>query len=185
MGRTSSPSSTNVLRESDRRFATTSGKNRDSDLPDFALISTSSPDLNARQRNPSHLGSNCQPGPSAASRHVRASIGSSDKGTPSKPRVGEWFLGAALIVRMLFASCRSDLGAITLMGTLQPSGGGLLLHRQCVCRHLVGDDLKDRKARGPITGRDRNVGSVAAGGHQDAANAGAVVAGVERVPAAA
>ena len=61
-GRTSSPSSTKVLGESDRRFATTSGKNRDSDLPDFALISTSSPDLNARQRNPSHLGSNCQPG---------------------------------------------------------------------------------------------------------------------------
>ena len=57
-----------ALRESERRFATTFGKNRDSDLPDFALISTSSPALNARQRNPSHLGSNCQPGPSGGFR---------------------------------------------------------------------------------------------------------------------
>ena len=37
------------------------GKKRDSDLPDLALISTSPPARNARQRKPSHLGSNCQP----------------------------------------------------------------------------------------------------------------------------
>ena len=61
-----------VLSESERRFATTSGKNRDSDLPDFALISTSSPALNARQRNPSHFGSNCQPG---SVRQLRGSPG--------------------------------------------------------------------------------------------------------------
>ena len=61
-GMTSSPSSTNVFGETARKFSSTSGKKRDSDLPDLALISTSPPARKARQRNPSHLGSNCQPG---------------------------------------------------------------------------------------------------------------------------
>ena len=60
-GMTSSPSSTNVFGETARRFSSTSGKKRDSDFPDLALISTSSPARNARHRNPSHLGSYCQP----------------------------------------------------------------------------------------------------------------------------
>ena len=66
------------------KVRTTSGKNRDRDFPDFALISTASPDLNARQRNPSHFGSNCQPGPFGSFGAILASIGSSDNGTPSK-----------------------------------------------------------------------------------------------------
>ena len=60
-GITSSPSSTNAFGAIARKLSSTSGKKRDRDLPDLALISTSLPARKARQRNPSHLGSNCQP----------------------------------------------------------------------------------------------------------------------------
>ncbi len=47
--------------------ATTSGKKRLKDVPDFPLISTAPASLKARQRKPSHFGSNC---------HVPGSFGS-------------------------------------------------------------------------------------------------------------
>ena len=66
-----------------RRFSSTSGKKRDSDLPDLALISTSSPARKARQRKPSHLGSNCQPASFGSSVTSLASIGARSSGIPS------------------------------------------------------------------------------------------------------
>ena len=56
---TSSPSTTNRSNGASSRVATTSGKKRRKDLPDFPLSSTAPPSLKARQRKPSHFGSNC------------------------------------------------------------------------------------------------------------------------------
>ena len=58
----SSPSSTNGSSGTSRNPATISGKYRASGLPLLARRSTSTPERNARQRKPSHFGSNCQPG---------------------------------------------------------------------------------------------------------------------------
>ena len=82
-GMTSSPSSTKVFAASARRFSSTSGKKRESDFPDLALISTSSPARKARQRKPSHLGSYCQPASLGSSLTSLASIGSRSSGMPS------------------------------------------------------------------------------------------------------
>ena len=125
MGRTSSPSSTTVLSESDRRFATTSGKNRDRDLPDFALISASSPDLNARQRNPSHLGSNCQPGPSGSFEAVRASIGWSDKGTPRNSQFAPRSFGPSFMTHLPDAAPRPVLEADVIPQHVYPIVGAV------------------------------------------------------------
>src|SRR4029078_13083105 len=57
----SSPSTTNLGGRRRFAIATTSGKYRASGLPDFALRSTSPLARKARQRKPSHFGSNCQP----------------------------------------------------------------------------------------------------------------------------
>ena len=81
---TSSPS---TARRSTARVCsadTMSGKNRASDLPDRPLSSTSAPALNARQRKPSHFGSNCQPGPSGRSATGLASIGATSRSTGSR-----------------------------------------------------------------------------------------------------
>ena len=56
---TSSPSTTNRSNGTSSSVATTSGKKRLSDVPDFPLSSTAPPSLKARQRKPSHFGSNC------------------------------------------------------------------------------------------------------------------------------
>jgi DNA ligase D-like protein (predicted 3'-phosphoesterase) len=82
-GMTNSPSSTKVFAETARRFSSTSGKKRDSDLPDLALISASPPARNARHRNPSHLGSNCQPDSLGSSVTSFASMGARSSGIPS------------------------------------------------------------------------------------------------------
>jgi hypothetical protein len=70
-------------------IATTSGKKRARDLPDFARISTSSPARKARQRKPSNFGSNCYPGSSGRASTRRASIGSvaSATASPASPRL--------------------------------------------------------------------------------------------------
>ena len=56
---TNSPSTTNRSNGTPSSVATTSGKKRPKDVPDFPLISTALPCLKARQRKPSHFGSNC------------------------------------------------------------------------------------------------------------------------------
>ena len=52
-------------------------------------------------------------------------------------------------------------------------------------RDLVGDHLEARERARAERGHDRDVGGVASACHQDAADARLVVAGIERVPAAA
>src|SRR4029450_8459687 len=81
MGMASSPSTTNLVGRRRLSIATTSGKYRASGLPDFALRSTSPPARKARQRKPSHFGSNCQPGAVGISVTSFASIGSILSGT--------------------------------------------------------------------------------------------------------
>ena len=56
---TNSPSTTNRSNGASRSAATTSGKQRPKDVPDFPLSSTEPFCLKARQRKPSHFGSNC------------------------------------------------------------------------------------------------------------------------------
>ena len=51
------------------------GNSAPSGLPDLDVSVTSSPSRRARQRKPSHLGSNCQPSPSGSSAASNASIG--------------------------------------------------------------------------------------------------------------
>ena len=105
-GMTSSPSSTNVFGETARRFSSTSGKKRDSDLPDLALISTSPPARNARHRKPSHLGSNCQPASLGSSVTSLASIGERSSGIPSSANPACRFL-AATVIALLQRACGS------------------------------------------------------------------------------
>lgn len=62
-----------------RSRSTTSGKKRSSDLPDLASRETRSPALKARQRNPSHFGSNHQPAPWGRLRLDFASIGTAER----------------------------------------------------------------------------------------------------------
>src|SRR6185503_12157621 len=81
MGMASSPSTTNLVGRRRLSIATTSGKYRASGLPDFALRSTSPLARKARQRKPSHFGSNCQPRSVGSSVTSFASIGSMLSGT--------------------------------------------------------------------------------------------------------
>ena len=50
-------------------------------MPDLAWSATSQPALKAKQRNPSHLGSNCQPSPSGNVATDLASIGAVSSGS--------------------------------------------------------------------------------------------------------
>src|SRR5690348_11892831 len=70
-----SPSSRSWLVLRPCNISATSGKYRASGLPDFDVSVTSSPSRRARQRKPSHLGSNCQPLPAGSSAARSASIG--------------------------------------------------------------------------------------------------------------
>ena len=76
------------------------------------------------------------------------------------------------------AACPPGSGWRTPLGCAARSGvrGGV--------GDLVGDDLEARERGGAEAGRERDVGGVAAGGHEDAADARGVVAGVEGEPAA-
>ena len=73
---TSSPSTTNCSNGTSSSVATTSGKKRLKEAPDFPLSSTEPASLNARQRKPSHFGSNCHsPDSSGSDSADLASIG--------------------------------------------------------------------------------------------------------------
>src|SRR5262249_4143805 len=74
-GTTISPSSTKCLALSEATAATSSGKYRVSDWPDFDCRSTLPPSRKMRQRKPSHFGSYCQSFPSGISSTDKASIG--------------------------------------------------------------------------------------------------------------
>ena len=73
-GMTSSPSSTTRSTGKAAIAAATSGKKRARLLPDRPSRSTLRPSRLARQRKPSHLGSNCQPLSRGSSSTCRASI---------------------------------------------------------------------------------------------------------------
>src|SRR5688572_5079787 len=85
------------LRRDGTQISSTSGKKRDSDLPDLALISTSPPARNARHRKPSHLGSNCQPTFFGSSVTSLASIGERSSGIPRSTNPVCRFLAASVI----------------------------------------------------------------------------------------
>ena len=84
---TSSPSTTNRSNGTSSSVATTSGKKRPSDVPDFPLISTAPPSLKARQRKPSHFGSNCHfPGSFGSDSADFASMGAAAARINQRPR---------------------------------------------------------------------------------------------------
>ena len=82
-----------------------------------------------------------------------------------------------------------------VLGQVQPAGrwveslpGVTVVRRRSAqrrIRDLVGGDGKLREVRGTEGGRERHVDCVAAAGHEQATNAGLVVAGVEGVPGVA
>ncbi len=86
------------------------GSSGASGLPDFEVSVTSSPRRRARQRKPSHLGSNCQPSPSGSSAASSASIGASDvvalSFADNRPRSAV----VPVAARIPLLRCRSERG---------------------------------------------------------------------------
>ena len=115
---TSSPSTTNRSNGVSSRVATTSGKKRLKDLPDFPLSSTAPPSLKARQRKPSHFGSNChRPGSSGRVSADLASIGKVSSGRAKAPAVSP-----SVVCREFISQALKRRGVARI---LQPSGRSL------------------------------------------------------------
>ena len=141
---TSSPSTTNRSNGASCSVATTSGKKRLKEVPDFPLSSTAPPSLKAKQRNPSHFGSNCHsPGSFGSDSADLASIGAapcrkecrSGSSTPGVLRalIHEPLLSSPsriCLLTLVFASarrCRStSAGSLGSKSDVSPAAAGRL-----------------------------------------------------------